>query len=592
MKKYHSILFLGFILYMTGLSVVAQTDKKLIRTVNERQLKGASFQSDITNKLALPDNQTIMEAVDFIEQRKKIADVVSDQSLAKAVNANADDSAYVYIWDTDWSLTYRIYYIFNTFSIEILQEKLNPDGSWTDYSQRILDYYATGEFKSETESYWKSSVSTWEIAYYEEYNTSGSRTEVFSKNWNDTTQQFTEGYRIVTGYKKDTLVESELYQEWDVATKGWMNRIRITQSFDANDLISNTTQSVWKEDNWRNDYSIDYDFDAFGNLVTETSQEWDTVGTKWINDVQILRQYNSLGNVTNVLRKEWDTGGSSWVNDMNRIISYNTYFQVESNLIQTWNGSSWIDSLKASYAYTLEGDISQYLEEIWNAGKWDNLYREIYSYDSKEITISINNWDTEGPAWENDILITNYLNDEGYIMIQQYDFWNDVSRVYETGYYDEYEEDGTNPEYFEKYWNDSLNKFTGGLRILTTYYGNVYRDIRQRIIQEWDTIANEWANIQKTDYFWSDLVSVEDISLDGSYRIYPSPFNSIIYVESDDEVELFSTLTIYDLHGRVVCKSELSGKKTTIDLSNLKNGVYLAEIRAGNGKSVLRLIKN
>jgi hypothetical protein len=431
----------------------------------------------------------------------------------------------------------------------------------------------------------------WEMAYYEEYNTSGRRTEVFSKNWNDTTQQFTEGYRIVSGFKKDTLLESELYQEWDVNTKGWMNMLRIGQSFNANDLISNTTQSVWKEGDWENDYSIAYEFDAFGNLVKEESQDWDTVGVKWINDVQIVRQFNSLGNVTNVLRKEWDTGGSVWVNDMNRTISYNTFFQVVSNLIQTWSGSSWIDSLRATYAYTPEGDISQYLEEIWNESKWNNLYREVYSYDSKEITININNWDADGSKWENDVLIINYLNDQGYIMIEQYDFWNSISSIYETGYYDEYEEDGTNPEYYEKFWNDSLNKFTGGIRVLSSYYENVYRDIKQRIIQVWDTIASEWENTQKTEYFWSALVAVEEVSLDVSYKIYPSPFNSIIHIEATDDAESPFALKIYDLNGRMVNESELTGRMTTVDVSHLNNGVYLAEIQSGKEKSVMKIIK-
>lgn len=589
MRIYYYLIILGIILCVTDLSVNAQNNQTVVRTPNAKHLKSNTTQSDISNSLVLPFNKVKEQAVNYIEGRKNKYDDVSDRTIAKAVNA--DDSAYVYLWDTDWSLKYRIYYIFNSFSIEILQEKINPDGSWTAYSQRILEYYVTGEFKSETESYWKNSVSMWEIAYYEEYNTSGRRTEVFSKNWNDTTQQFTEGYRIVSGFKKDTLLESELYQEWDVNTKGWMNMVSIAQSFNANDLISNTTQSIWKEGDWENDYSIDFEFDAFGNLVKEESQDWDTVGAKWINDVQIVRQFNSLGNITNVLRKEWDTGGSSWVNDVNRTISYNTFFQVVSNLIQTWSGSSWIDSLRATYAYTPEGDISQYLEEIWSDSKWNNLYREVYSYDSKEITININNWDADVSEWENDVLIINYLNDQGYIMIEQYDFWNSISSIYETGYYDEYEEDGTNPEYYEKYWNDSLNKFTGGVRVLSSYYENVYRDLKQRIIQVWDTIASEWENTQKTEYFWSALVAVEEVSLDVSYKIYPSPFNSIIHIEATNDAESPFTLKIYDLNGRVVNESELTGRITTIDVSHLNIGVYLAEIQSGKEKSVMRIIK-
>jgi hypothetical protein len=456
----------------------------------------------------------------------------------------------------------------------------------------MLDFYATGDFKSETEKFWKNDISAWETAYFEEYNPLGRRTEVFSKEWNDTTQQFTEGYRIVSGYKKDTLLESELYQEWDVTSKAWKNLIRIVQEYNANDIITGAVQSVWKNDKWVNDYSIEYAFDAFGNLLSETTQDWDTVQLAWVNDMQIVRQYNSLGNVTNILRKKWDPETSAWINDVNRLISYDAFFQVSSDLLQKWNGSAWADSVRVSYTYDNEGYTSLYLEEVWEGGKWENVYREVYSYDSKEVTISINNWDAGASAWENDILITYFLDDQGYVMILQYDYWNSITRVYETGYYDEYEEDGTNPEYYEKTWNDSLNKFTGGIRVLSTYYDNATRDILQEIIQVWDTSVSEWQNLQKTDFFWSAMVSAEQLSQPGTQRIFPSPFTGSITIETPDDVDLPSTLRIFDLHGRIVSETALSGRSTVMDLSYLKRGVYFAEIRTRNGISVMKLMKN
>jgi hypothetical protein len=250
----------------------------------------------------------------------------------------------------------------------------------------------------------------------------------------------------------------------------------------------------------------------------------------------------------------------------------------------------WIDSLRSSYTYTAEGDISQYLEEVWSGSNWDNLYREVYSYDSKTITININNWNSDASSWENDILVINYIHDLGFINIQQYDYWNSISSIYETGYYDEYDEYGHNSEYYEKFWNDSLNKFTGGIRILQTYYGNT-RWEKQSIIQVWDTLALEWKNEQKTDYFWSTELSTELVNQSGSHKIYPSPFNSIINIESTEVLESPFTLKIFDLNGRMVSESKIADRITTLDLSHLKKGVYLAEISAPDGRSVIKLIK-
>ena len=590
MKTYSRIYCLLLGLITSGIILNGQDYKTIHNTSGIEKPKNFTSRSDLSISIALPIPKEVIRTREFIEESKQKHDAVSDKRMPSATEAAATDSAYIYWWDTDWYLKYRIYYFFNALSIEIMQEKLNPDKTWTNYSQRVLEFFNTGYFRRETESYWKNSVSDWKIGYYEEYNTAGKLLEIYSKNWNDTTEEFTEGFRILSTYKKDTLLESELYQEWDVSSMGWENLVRINRSYNANDIITNSLQSIWKNNAWVNDYSIDYVFNEFGDLLSETTQVWDTVGHKWINDIQITRQYNSLGNITNILRKKWDNVTSKWVNDVNQVINYDEYFQVSINLVQTWNGSSWSDSLRTSYSYTDEGDISQYLEETWSGTQWKNQYREVYDYKTTEVTIKIDTWNSDGNAWENDILVTYTLDELGYIMVEQHDYWNSISSVYETGYYDKYDEDGTNPEYYEKIWNDTLNEFSDGVRFLNTYYANETRDIKQTIIQEWDTETSDWMNSQKTDYFWASWVSVQALSRE-FFKIYPIPFQHAINIEIEDEELSHAVLNIYDLHGRIVSEMELTGKKTMVELSYLKNGIYLAEINTDHGKSVIRIIK-
>ena len=328
MKTFPPVYSLVLILIAACITLNAQEKKAINNAQRTIQFNGIGYQSDMHKEPDFPMNKGAVKAIKFIDQSMQKHNTAFNPKTSLNIDAAPSDSAYVYEWDTNWDLKYRIYYTFDALSIEILQEVLNPDDTWSNYSQQILEYYNTGYFRRETQSYWKSTVSDWKIAYFEEYNTEGRRTEVYSRNWNDTSQEFTEGYRIVSTYKKDTLLETELYQEWDVATKGWKNLVRIEQSFNANNLISNMMQTVWKENAWENDYSIDYIFNEFGDLSSETAQDWDTLGQTWVNDVQILREYNSLGNVTKVLRKEWDTGTSAWVNDINQVFNYDAFFQL------------------------------------------------------------------------------------------------------------------------------------------------------------------------------------------------------------------------------------------------------------------------
>jgi hypothetical protein len=591
MKRYTYILSIVLITVLSCFIINAQDGYNEHPASPAIQLNGVNFQPNNSIDLVMPRHQQTIKAKDYIKNSKNIWDGYRMSYVQMAANEAPNDSAYVYLWDTNWDLSYRIYYYFNTLSVDILQEELISDGTWSNYYKRVLEYYSTGAFRREIESYWKSSSSDWKIGYYKEDNTHGRNIEVYSKNWNDTTQEFTEGFRIISTYKKDTLLETEIYQEWDTNSKGWMNLVRIDNDYSANDLISNSLESVWKDGDWRNDYSVDYDFNEFGDLITETAQAWDTLLLTWINDLMVERQYNSLGNITNILRKEWDTDASDWVNDLQQVVNYDVFFQVESNLVQTWNGNLWIDSLRSSYTYTDEGSILQYHEEMWDVSDWTGLYRENYTYGSTEVTIKIDEGNTDNKTWENDMLVTYLLNEEGFIMVEQREYWNSIISAYEIGYYDEYKEDGTNPEFFAKTWNDTLNEFTGGIRILNSYDQNEARSLLQRIIQEWDTDIIDWINFQKTDYFWSAMVSVESINLSGSYKIFPSPFSSTIHVERDDDLESMSILKIFDLNGKLIHQTELTDRTTTLDLSYLDNGVYLAEISTQNGRSVIKLVK-
>jgi hypothetical protein len=590
MKRFTYTLSIHFISVLSCIIINAQDAYHERPDFPDAQLRGNNFQYNNSFGLVMPSHEQTTKAKDYIKNSKNNLDRYPMNKAQMLANEASEDSALIYLWDTDWELSYRIYYYLYTTSIEILQEKLNPDGTWSNYNKRVLEYYSTGTFRRETDSYWKNSSSDWKIAYFEEFNSYGRNTEVYSRDWNDTTQEFTEGFRIISSYLKDTLLKSEIYQEWDIISKVWKNMVRIDNDYNANDLISNSLESEWKEGNWSNSYSIKYDYNEFGDLETQTARDWDTVLLAWINDIMTERQYNSLGSITTLVRKDWDTDLSDWVNEFQQVVSYDAFFQVESILSQTWNGNLWIDSLRISYEYTAEGRILQYLEEMWDVSDWIGVYREDYTYGSSEITIEIDEWNKNSKTWENQTLITYFFDELGNLMVEQREYWNSLEIAYEIGYYDEYDDDGTNPEFYSKTWNDTLNEFTGGIRILTTYYDDANSSILQRIIQEWDTVASDWLNFQKTDFFWA-AVSVEPIYLSGSYNIFPSPFSSMINVEKDDDPESISVLKIFDLTGKLVHQTELVDRMTTLDLSFLESGVYLAEIGALKSRTVIKLVK-
>ena len=83
--------------------------------------------------------------------------------------------------------------------------------------------------------------------------------------------------------------------------------------------------------------------------------------------------------------------------------------------------------------------------------------------------------------------------------------------------------------------------------------------------------------------------SIEELT--SSLLLYPNPVNDRLYIETEVEVE---EVVVYTITGVVVGqRTTVNGQQTSsIDVSNLKNGVYFVKVVTENGKAVKRIIKN
>ncbi|MBO5957144.1 MAG: T9SS type A sorting domain-containing protein [Bacteroidales bacterium] len=73
-------------------------------------------------------------------------------------------------------------------------------------------------------------------------------------------------------------------------------------------------------------------------------------------------------------------------------------------------------------------------------------------------------------------------------------------------------------------------------------------------------------------------------------EIYPNPVNDRLYIEAETEIE---EVVIYDVYGRVqnLRNSETQKLRNSIDLSELKSGIYFVKINTHEGNIVKRIIK-
>jgi photosystem II stability/assembly factor-like uncharacterized protein len=77
--------------------------------------------------------------------------------------------------------------------------------------------------------------------------------------------------------------------------------------------------------------------------------------------------------------------------------------------------------------------------------------------------------------------------------------------------------------------------------------------------------------------------------MSGTSRLFPNPASDRVRIERMDNTS--ATLTLTDVQGRVVHQEAISGASSTMDLHDLKAGVYLMRITTANKVEALRLVK-
>ncbi|MEO6731008.1 MAG: M43 family zinc metalloprotease [Ferruginibacter sp.] len=88
-----------------------------------------------------------------------------------------------------------------------------------------------------------------------------------------------------------------------------------------------------------------------------------------------------------------------------------------------------------------------------------------------------------------------------------------------------------------------------------------------------------------------EVVKLPAVSL-ASLKVYPNPVNGVTTIECKGATELTAkTLRIFNGLGINIFTTRLIRERTTINLSNLKPGIYIAQIGDGQDKSTLKIIK-
>jgi aminopeptidase N len=74
-------------------------------------------------------------------------------------------------------------------------------------------------------------------------------------------------------------------------------------------------------------------------------------------------------------------------------------------------------------------------------------------------------------------------------------------------------------------------------------------------------------------------VSVDELSADFTFEIYPNPAQNFVTISTDNEIAKNGSITIFDIEGRIVLTQSISGNSTILNTTNFAKGQYVVQLQ-------------
>ncbi|WP_051238679.1 glycosyl hydrolase [Gaetbulibacter saemankumensis] len=145
---------------------------------------------------------------------------------------------------------------------------------------------------------------------------------------------------------------------------------------------------------------------------------------------------------------------------------------------------------------------------------------------------------------------------------------------------------GNNVE-LKNYTNES-----GSWHTLTYDFSTYGNTVFDRIVFLFD-IGNIGNGSATSTFYFDDVSQVASLSNENrtliDIKVFPNPSSNYWNIKSGNEVLL--SIDVYDILGSKVVSLNPNSKATSIEVSQLRSGIYFAQIRTNQGRSTIKLIK-
>ncbi len=124
--------------------------------------------------------------------------------------------------------------------------------------------------------------------------------------------------------------------------------------------------------------------------------------------------------------------------------------------------------------------------------------------------------------------------------------------------------------------------FEGGTPESSTEQNPLITYTTEGVYSVWLIASNEAGSntMYKEDYILVDHLTTIKDDFENTLKVYPNPAKNIVFVESPFEIK---QVTIVDMVGENVLHTKYNRQKITLNVSRLREGIYILRIDSGNG---------
>ncbi len=195
---------------------------------------------------------------------------------------------------------------------------------------------------------------------------------------NSSTQAFILSRKNIFKYDTNGNIKNESSFTWDSNANNWI------KTYDRE--YSNNGKTIVVTDYTINSYkkTTTLSFNAIGNLILSTSQNWNYNTNQWNDTIRITYSYNTNNLVSSVIKTVYITATNQFVYEYNDVYTYNSNSKLILYEHKSYNYSTqqWQNFNKTEYTLNSNGDkISEVCSEWYP--NWELLCKDDFTYDNR-----------------------------------------------------------------------------------------------------------------------------------------------------------------------------------------------------------------